>query len=274
MPVTNSTISLNIFKKLFTFTSLSTASISNTDVCAVILGAGKGTRMKSKTPKVLSKVNGMPLILYPIQNLKSIGVGQIITVVKYKKREVLNVLDGLSDFAIQKNKYGTAIAVESSLYKVRNDISHIMVINGDDSIFYTNETFNNVVKKHKSTGSTITFISVKKDNPKGFGRVVYDENGNFKKIVEEKDASVKEKKIKEVNDGVYLFEKNFLLDNITKIKKSETTGEYYLTSIIEIAIKKNLKVSTYLLEDSNEFFGISTKEDLIAANLISENKKN
>jgi bifunctional UDP-N-acetylglucosamine pyrophosphorylase/glucosamine-1-phosphate N-acetyltransferase len=231
-------------------------------VCAIILAAGKGSRMKSELPKILHLIDGKPLILFPLETLKPLDLSQMITVVKHKADLVLPVIYPLSEIAYQGAQYGTAKAVEAALPIVDKNIDTIMVINGDDSMFYTKDTFKAVLKKHKKERNTITFITLLKDDPRGYGRVIYDKFGNFKKIVEEKDATEKQRNIKEVNDGVYIFDKTFLLATIEKVKPSKITGEYYLTDLINVALKNKKRVNTYLLKDDSEFFGISTKEDI------------
>lgn len=236
---------------------------------AVILAAGKGTRMKSELPKVLHQVNGQPLITMVLEKINKLEVGKIITILKHQKDIILPYIPEYSYFAEQGEEYGTAKAVEAAIPYLPVHSDHVMVINGDDSMFYSIQTFQNVMQKHIDTNSDITFITLIKDNPTGFGRVVYNEKGEFQQIIEEKDASDEIRLINEVNDGVYIFKKDFLLENITSISPSRTTGEYYLTDLIGLAVSQGKKVSTSLLQDSTEFFGISTQEDVKRANELS-----
>lgn len=237
---------------------------------AVILAAGKGTRMKSDLPKVLHTVNGKTLLSLVLEKIEKLHVGKIITIVKHQKELIIPSLPEYSYFAEQGEEYGTAKAVEAALPFLPINAKHIMVINGDDSMFYSLDTFKCVMQKHLDTKSDITFITLTKENPTGYGRVVYDKRGKFKEIVEEKDATDEIRMIKEVNDGVYIFKKDFLLKNITSITPSTTTGEYYLTDLISLAVSQNKKVSTSLLADSTEFFGISTQDDVRLANELSQ----
>jgi bifunctional UDP-N-acetylglucosamine pyrophosphorylase/glucosamine-1-phosphate N-acetyltransferase len=243
------------------------------NVSAVILAAGKGTRMKSELPKILHLIDGKPLIQFPLETLRSLKLAQLITVIKHKADLILPLVKPYADVAYQGDDYGTGKAVEAALPVLQKNIDTIMVVNGDDSMFYGKDTFRNVLTKHKEEKNVITFITLLKDDPTGYGRVIYDKFGNFKKIVEEKDATVSQKKIQEVNDGVYIFDKTFLLANIEKLKPSKVTGEYYLTDLINVALKKNKRIGTHLLENSSEFFGISTKKDVHRANEFFVNQR-
>lgn len=244
------------------------------NVCAVVLAAGKGSRMKSDLPKVLHEINGKPLIIFSLQTLQSLNLSQFVSVVKHRADLVVPVIKSYSDVAYQGEEYGTAKAVEASLPKLNKDIDTVMVINGDDSMFYSKKTFEEVLKKHNDEQNTITFITLLKENPTGYGRIVYDKAGNFQKIVEQKDATDEQKEIKEVNDGVYIFDRAFLEENIKALAPSPVTGEYYLTDLINVAISKNKKVGTYLLPNSSEFFGVSTQQDVQQANQLYASIKN
>lgn len=244
------------------------------NVCAVILAAGKGTRMKSELPKILHTIDGKPLILFPITTLNSLHINQLITVVKHKAELVLPHVRPYADIAYQGDEYGTAKAVEAAIGHFKSSIDTIMVVNGDDSMFYEAKTFRAVLRKHKKEKNTITFITLKKENPTGYGRVIYDASGNFRTIVEEKDASESEKKITEVNDGVYVFDRQFLEKYIRQVVPSIRTGEYYLTDLINIALDKNKRIGTYLLKNSSEFYGISTQQDVAKANQLYASVKN
>ncbi len=243
-------------------------------VAAVVLAAGRGSRMKSDLPKVLHLVNGEPLLVMSLRTLTSIKLSQLITVVKHQAELVAPVAKPFADIAYQGEAYGTAKAAEACLPVLNPEIDTVMIVNGDDSMFYEPKTFKDVLAKHKKDNNTITFITLLKKNPTGFGRVIYDKAGNFQKIVEEKDATIREKKVNEVNDGVYIFDRKFFEENIGQVVPSEVTGEYYLTDLINMALENEKKVGTFLLENSIEFMGISTQEDVQAANELYSNVKN
>lgn len=240
---------------------------------AVVLAAGRGSRMKSDLPKVLHQVNNEPLLVLPLRTLTSIKMHQLITIVKHQAELVAPVAKPFADIAYQGEAYGTAKAAEAAVPVLNDEINTVMIVNGDDSMFYEAKTFKDVLKKHEKEKNTITFITLLKNNPTGFGRVIYNKKGKFQKIVEEKDATIREKKVNEVNDGVYIFDRKFFDENIGKVIPSETTGEYYLTDLVNMAMDQKKKVGTYLLENNLEFYGISTQEDVAAANALYSNVK-
>lgn len=239
---------------------------SDSDISAIILAGGKGSRMKSYLPKVLKKICGRPMIFYTLENLRKAGISDITVVVSYRKNLVIKEVQGAVKFAYQKNsKGGTADAAKVGFKEVDQKSKTLVVINGDDSAFYKAETIKNILKIHKERERKLTFVSLMKDNPTGLGRVIRGKNGLITKIVEEKDASGEERKIKEVNDGLYVFDKAWFAENINKVKKGPQ-GEYYLVDLIKIAIDQKDRMATYTLPNDNEWQGVNTQEQLEEAN--------
>lgn len=234
-------------------------------ISAIILAAGKGTRMRSPKPKVIHQICGRPMIVYTLENLRKAKVGDIVVVVSFRKNLVINKIKGAVKIAIQKNaKGGTADAAKSGYDLISPKSNTLLVINGDDSAFYTPETIEDIIKVHKKQNRKLTFVSLIKDDPTGLGRVIRGKDGFITKIVEEKDASLKEKKIKEVNDGLYVFDRNWFGQNIGKVKKGPQ-GEYYLVDLIKLAIDQGDRMGTYTLANDNEWHGINTPEQLADA---------
>ncbi len=235
---------------------------SDKSITAIVLAAGKGTRMHSSLPKVLHEICGRPMISYTLQNLRRSGVSEIITVVSFKKNLVIRKISGAVKIAVQKNpKGGTADAAKAGFAFVPDGTRTLIVINGDDSAFYTPGTIKNILKIHSQRERKLTFVSLMKDNPTGLGRVIRGESGLITKIVEEKDATAEERKIKEVNDGLYVFDKAWFSQNIGKVKISPQ-GEYYLVDLIKIAIDQGDRMATYTLPNDDEWQGINTSEEL------------
>lgn len=241
---------------------------------AIILAAGKGTRMKSDLPKVLHKICGKPMIAYTLENLRSAGVADITAVISFKRNIVRKNIEGAVNIAIQKNpKGGTADAAKAGFHKVSHLSKVLIVINGDDSAFYTPETIKKIIQIHTLRERKLTFVSLMKENPIGLGRVIRGENGLITKIVEEKEATPDERKIKEVNDGLYVFDRNWFAKNIEKVKKSPS-GELYLVDLIKIAIDQGDRMATYTLPNDEEWQGINTHEELEKArNKMAEKLK-
>lgn len=237
-----------------------------TDISAIVLAAGKGTRMKSQSPKVLSKICGKPMISYTMENLRRIGIADISVVVGFRKNLVMREVAGGVKFAFQKNsKGGTADAAKTGFEFVSKKSDMLLVINGDDSAFYQPETIRKVIEVHESKQRKLTFLSLIKQNPTGLGRVVRGENGLITKIVEEKDATESEGKITEVCGGLYVFDKEWFTQNIGKIKKGPQ-GEYYLVDLIKFAIDQGDRMGTFTLPNDDEWQGVNTPEQLAEAN--------
>jgi bifunctional UDP-N-acetylglucosamine pyrophosphorylase/glucosamine-1-phosphate N-acetyltransferase len=173
---------------------------------------------------------------------------------------------GAVKFAIQENpKGGTADAAKAGFAKTSDLSKTLVVINGDDSAFYTPETIKKILEIHKERQRVLTFVSLIKENPTGLGRVIRGENGLITKIVEEKDATEDERKINEVNDGLYVFDKAWFSENIKLVKKGPQ-GEYYLVDLIKTAIDQGEKMATYTLPNDDEWQGVNTPEQLAEAN--------
>lgn len=234
---------------------------NKTDFSAIILAAGLGKRMQSDLPKVLHKIGSKSMISRTVSTLLEIDGVNIITVASPENVGLLQGELGTStQFAIQNKPLGTADALKSALVKAQNS-KDIAVLYGDDTAFYKSSTIRNIYKKHIETSAKITFVTLIREDPKGLGRIVR-KNGKLVSITEEKDASPNQKRIKEVNDGLYFFSLDWVMSNLRKLTPSRATGELYITDLIEIALREKTKVETYLLEDSQEWHGINDKEEL------------
>ena len=245
---------------------------SNKDVSAIILAGGKGSRMKSLLPKVLRKICGRPMISYTLENLRKAQIADITVVVSYRKNLVIKEVSGAVKFAYQKNpKGGTADAAKVGFGEVNPRSKTLVVINGDDSAFYKAETIKKIFEIHKERERKLTFVSLMKDNPTGLGRVIRGSNGLITNIVEEKDTTEEERKIKEVNDGLYVFDRLWFEKNIGKVQKGPQ-GEFYLVDIVKLAIDQRDKMATYTLPNDDEWQGVNTQEQLDKANKKMEKR--
>ena len=245
---------------------------SDTSISTIILAGGKGSRMKSFLPKVLRKICGRPMVSYTLENLRKAGIKDITVVVGFRKNMVIKQINGAVKFAYQKNsKGGTADAAKAGLTQISKGSKIIVVINGDDSAFYKAETIRKILKIHEDRGRKLTFVSLMKDDPTGLGRVIRGKNGLITKIVEEKDADSKERKIKEANDGLYVFDRSWFGKNIPKVKKGPQ-GEFYLVDMVKLAIDQGDKMATYTLPNDDEWQGVNTQEQLDEANKKMEKR--
>jgi UDP-N-acetylmuramoyl-L-alanyl-D-glutamate--2,6-diaminopimelate ligase len=235
-------------------------------VSAIVLAAGKGSRMHSKLPKILHEICGRPMIAYSLQNLRNSKVGEIITVLSFKRNFVERRINGAVKVAVQENpKGGTGDAALAGLKKVSGKASEVMVLYADDTAFYSPGTISSVLEIHKKNRSTLTFITLVKDDPKGLGRILRDGKDNVTGIVEEKDATEEQRKIKEINDGLYVFDRKWLEENLPKVQKSPVTGEVYIVELIKTAIDQGKTVIAHKLPNTIEWQGINTPEELAKA---------
>lgn len=233
----------------------------------IVLAAGEGRRMKSEKSKVLHQIAGKPMIERTAEILEELNPQQIIIVANTGNEPYLKELLGKRvKCVIQKSALGTADATKIGLKSTIDNIQNVAVLYGDDTAFYKSSTIQKVFDKHIAIDAEITFVTLEKDNPKGLGRVVR-KGGKLISITEEKDATEDQKKIKEVNDGLYFFKKKYLEDQLPKLKPSTATGELYVTDLIELALKNRDLVETYKLEDESEWHGINSPIELAKANL-------
>jgi bifunctional N-acetylglucosamine-1-phosphate-uridyltransferase/glucosamine-1-phosphate-acetyltransferase GlmU-like protein len=243
-------------------------------VSAVILAAGLGTRMKSNLPKVLRVIAGRPVISLALENLRKSGIKDVVVVVNFKKELVKKRVGDSVTYVTQINpKGGTADSVATGLKGVDNNCKYILALYGDDSAFFKPETTKKVIQEHIKLGATVSFVSTDVKDPFGLGRVLRNSKGEPIGIVEEKDANEKEKKINEVNCGHFVFNKDWLSQNIIKVKPSPS-AEKYIVDLIKMAFEQKKKVSVYKLHDPKEWHGINTPEQLLEANKKMEERLN
>lgn len=235
---------------------------------AIILAAGRGTRMQSTdTNKVAMEVKGEPMLVRTLKILRQAGIGSIVVVVGFAKESVLPLLDSQIIVAEQIEQLGTGHAVMSAIAKVPENTESVLILYGDDSFLYSPSTFENLYNTHKENNAKITFITMESDNPTGFGRIIRDENNEVIGIVEEKNATDEQKNITEINLGCYVIDKKYLEENISDIHKNPITGEYYITDIIDIIAQHGGKISAHKLTEGM-WRGVNTKEDLAEAELM------
>ncbi|MDO5437085.1 MAG: sugar phosphate nucleotidyltransferase [bacterium] len=247
------------------------------DLKTVVLAAGKGTRMKSETPKVLHEIFNKPLVSRVLDAVIEAGSKENITVVGHKAEEVEKYLSQNYESSIcvlQKEQLGTGHALKTASEKLENFKGNVLVVCGDTPLI-TGKTLKDFVEFHNQSNADITVMSAFFDNPKGYGRIVRDKNNNVLKIVEEKDADDEVKKIKEINAGIYCFNWESVGYGINEIKNNNAQNEYYLTDLIKWGVCRSKKVSPYVLESSDEIFGINSKKHLaIATNIMKESLTN
>lgn len=238
----------------------------------LILAAGKGTRMKSDMPKVIHKVNGVPMITKIIDTLSGLNPEENILILGHKKEEVLKVVGENCDYVLQTEQLGTGHAVIQAKEKLEGYDGDVMILCGDTPLL-RESTLKSLYEYHKESGAVTTILTSIYENPFGYGRIV-KEDGLVKAIVEEKEASEEIKKIKEVNAGVYCFNSKELFKALDKIDNNNEKGEYYLTDVIGIQVSENKKVQSFILEDKMEILGVNSKVELAQAGKVLRDRKN
>lgn len=239
----------------------------------VILAAGMGTRMKSETPKVLHKICGKSLAEWVVKAANDAGSKSTCVIVGHKAERVKEVLASGCEYAFQAEQKGTGHAVMQAEEFIKKHGGTVVILNGDLPLV-TSETIKQAAEKHTKAGNSTTVVTVVLDNPSGYGRIIKDKNDNIVKIVEEKDANDDEKKVNEINSGMYIFEAEALCDALKDLKTNNAQGEYYLTDTLEILIGKNNRVGTFTVSNSDEMRGINDRIQLAEAEKIMQKRIN
>ena len=231
------------------------------EVIAVVLAGGKGTRMKSNKSKLVHKIYGKEIVLRAVENAKKAGINNIITVVGHQKEQVMEVLGDSVIYAYQEEMLGTGNAVKQAKDYLKGKTGKVVVLNGDVPILRP-ETIKNLIEKSIANKEYATLLTAIYDNPFGYGRIIRDEGGNVEGIVEEKDASEMQRKIKEINAGIYCFDIQELLNSLELIDNNNASGEYYITDVIKIMNDKGLKTGAVIVEDNTEILGVNDRVQL------------
>ena len=229
----------------------------------IILAAGKGVRMKSEIPKVAIKLGGISLIERVIRTVKKHTFSKIVVVIGHKKEIVKNCLVDYDDiiFANQKVQNGTGHAVMVTEKYFSKYDGNIIIIPGDVPLL-TIETLVKTINFHNSEKASATVLTAVLDDPVHYGRIVRNNNGSVEKIVEFKDANQEERKIHEINSGIFCFESKSLFPALSKINSNNVQKELYITDTLEILSKESKKISALIVKDSMEVSGINSHEQL------------
>jgi UDP-N-acetylglucosamine diphosphorylase/glucosamine-1-phosphate N-acetyltransferase len=233
--------------------------------CALILAAGKGTRMKSDIAKVLHELRGKPLLHYSLVAAKEAGAEKIVAVIGHQADKVKELFSGSGCIFVEQNpQLGTGHAVLQAK-DVLSDYDGLTVILCGDVPLLKSATIQSLVDNHLAGKAAVSVLTTIPPPPHAYGRIVKDDKGNVLKIVEHKDATEDEKKIGEINTGIYCVDTKFLFSALEKVTDNNQQHEYYLTDIIEIACCEGRKVKSFIVSDYIEVMGINTVEELSRA---------
>ena len=245
----------------------------NNNRYAVILAAGKGTRMQSKLYKVLHKVCDRTMVELVLDSLSDLEMQEVITVVGHGAERVKEVLGDRTKFVLQEEQLGTAHAVKVAKDELKDKEGTTIVMYGDTPLIRS-ETINNMLDHHEKMNAKATVLTAIADDPFAYGRIIRDVNGKLVKIVEEKDATEQERKIKEINSGIYCFDNKLLFEMLEKVKNDNNQGEYYLPDVLGLIREQKEIIETYLCDDFDETFGVNDRVALAYAENVMRNRIN
>lgn len=234
---------------------------------AVILAAGKGTRMKSDLPKVVHTIEERCLVDYVIEAAKGAGAEDVCLVVGYQY-EIVHEAIAHKDvrFVLQEQQLGTGHAVKCAK-DFLGDEGSTLILFGDTPLI-TAETLMRLRAHHVKHGNAVTVLSAMIEEPAGYGRIIRDEDGNFLKSVEHKDATDAELASHEINSGMYIFDTKELKEALEKIEPNNAQGEYYLPDALTIIRNKGLKADAFALDDPEDIIGVNDQEQLRTAAIV------
>ena len=239
---------------------------------ALILAAGQGTRMKSEDSKVLHKVFDKALVDYPVLAAKEVGIQEICLIVGHKAEEVQKYFSDKVSYALQKEQLGTGHAVMQAGDFI-DDEGEVLILYGDTPLI-TGQTLKKMLDFHRLNKNGATVLSAVVAEPAGYGRIVRNERNEFVKIVEQKDASVAEEKIQEINAGMYVFEAGLLKYALSQLTNHNVQKEYYLTDTLEILLSKGYRVDAVATDSVNDILGVNSRVQLAEVTEIMKERIN
>jgi bifunctional UDP-N-acetylglucosamine pyrophosphorylase/glucosamine-1-phosphate N-acetyltransferase len=240
------------------------------ELSSIILAAGKGRRMNSSIPKVLHKVAGKPMIAHVLKIPLALQAEPIVVVLGHNGSEVEEYLKTLNEkikVAWQERLLGTGDAVKKALPLIKGRSENVLILCGDTPLL-TLETINHMVEIHFERRPACTLLTAVLEDPSGYGRVIRDIDGYVERIVEDVDANEEEKKVKEINAGVYIFQVDLLEEGLKSLHDFNNQGEYYLPKVVDYFVDKGYRVDAVKALEPDEIRGVNSREELARANKI------
>jgi bifunctional UDP-N-acetylglucosamine pyrophosphorylase/glucosamine-1-phosphate N-acetyltransferase len=238
----------------------------------ILLAAGKGTRMRSKTLKVLHSLRGKPMLWHSLQQVGQVTQVSPVVIVGHQGESVKDAFGDAADYITQEEQLGTGHAVLQAKAHLAGKADLVLVVYGDMPLLRA-ETFQGLIEKQKSNDGPISMLTIIEEDPRGFGRIVRNDQGGVEAIVEEVDCTPEQRAIKELNVGVYCFQADWLWENLPNVPLS-AKGEYYLTDTVALARSQGLSVQAEVMEDPKEAMGINTRIHLAEAEAILRKRTN
>lgn len=239
---------------------------SNQQINALILAAGLGTRMKSSMAKVLHEIMSKPMILHVMDTIKTLNLDQTYVIVGHQREKVAELVGKYqAKCIIQEEQLGTGHAVLCAEKELRDIGGTVLILSGDVPLIRA-ETLQAMLAAHAQNKPALTLMTTILDDPSNYGRIVRNSQGSLLGIIEEKDTTNEQKKIREINAGIYCAEADFLFNALKKVTTNNKQGEMYLTDIVKIAIDAGLQVDIFSGASSEEVLGINSRDELAKAN--------
>lgn len=241
-------------------------------VTALILAAGEGKRMKSDKAKVVHSICGKAMIEWVYEAACAAGVEKCVAIVGHKAGQVMEYMGNKVDYVMQEQRLGTGHAVQQAHRYFSGRDGYILVLCGDTPLI-SSETIKNAIEYMKKGKYKAVVITADMSDPYGYGRIVRDGSGEFARIVEHRDASERERAIREINSGMYVFSAKELEQALKQLRNDNNQSEYYLTDTLEIMLSMGHSIGIYKVKDSNEVLGVNDTEQLKTISSILEKKK-
>lgn len=243
------------------------------NIASLILAAGKGTRMKSKLPKVLHKVGGKAMVERVLDTVQSMGTNRDVVVVGFAGDAVQNYLGDRAEFVRQEEQNGTGHAVKQA-QPVLGDYDGTIILLCGDTPLVTKESLEALLQEHAKSGAAATILTAHMPDPTGYGRIIRNESGSVVRIVEQKDGKPEELIVQEINTGMYAFDSKKLWPCLDQLSDDNAQGELYITDVVGILVNAGERVSAYMTEDFEESLGVNSRHQLAQAEEILKRRKN
>jgi UDP-N-acetylglucosamine diphosphorylase/glucosamine-1-phosphate N-acetyltransferase len=241
---------------------------SKQKLAAIILAAGKGTRMKSDLPKVLHLVDDKPMLIHVIDLARQLNSERIINILGHEKDLVIEAIKSENvEYVIQEPQLGTGHAVQQTESLLKDFTGDVLVLSGDVPLL-RKSTIDKMLKIHREANNGATVLTAMFVNPRGYGRVIRKNNDTLDFIIEEKDCNEEQRKIKEINAGIYIFKAKELFPALNKIENDNKQNEYYLPDTLKYIANAQQSIALHITDEPIEISGVNTVEQLRELNLI------